>query len=232
MMARRGVFGVFAGGVAALLSACNPFGGSSYRFKMTVEVETPEGHKTGCSVYEVRAEKDIKLSPDMGNAHTSIRGEAVAVDFPGGKTLFALLKTVGGSGRDDLPYLSMKTFDPAYKNNSVESAQRIVSGDGIRSLAEVEVVDYPMLLTFTDLSDPKSVMRVEPDDLAMHFGPGVQLKRITVEVTKDAVTTGIEKRLGWLPKHRNISFAGNRYTADNSLADNLRMGSFSTEINQ
>jgi hypothetical protein len=89
-----------------------------------------------------------------------------------------------------------------------------------------------MLVTFTDIDDPKSVQRVDPANLAASFGPGIRLKRITVEVTDDDVTTGIEKRLRWLPKHRNVSFAGNRYTVDNSLADNLFMGDFSTEITQ
>ena len=55
---------------------------------------------------------------------------------------------------------------------------------------------YPMLVTFTDIDDPSSVQRVDPANLAASFGPGVTLKRITVEVTKDPVTTGIEKRLG------------------------------------
>ena len=195
-MARRGVLGLLAGGVAAVLSGCGLFGGGTYRFRMSVEVETPDGLKTGSSVYEVRAEKDIKLSPDMKSAHTSIRGEAVAVDLPGAKTLFALLKTVAGSGRDGLPYMSMKVLDPAYSNNSVESAQRIASGDGITSPAEVRAEDYPLLVTFADLADPTSVQRVDPANLAASFGQGVTLKRITVEVTNDPVTTGIEKRLG------------------------------------
>jgi hypothetical protein len=39
------------------------------------------------------------------------------------------------------------------------------------------------------------VQRVDPANLAASFGPGIRLKRITVEVTDDDVTTGIEKRL-------------------------------------
>ena len=80
----------------------------------------------------------------------------------------------------------------------MESAQRISSGDGIRSPADVAEGDYPMLVTFTDIDDPKSVQRVDPANLAASFGPGIRLKRITVEVTDDDVTTGIEKRLRWL----------------------------------
>lgn len=61
---------------------------------------------------------------------------------------------------------------------------------------------YPMLVTFTDLSDPTSVAEVDPDDLAATFGKGVRLKRITVQITDDPVTTGIEERLGWLGNER------------------------------
>ncbi len=39
---------------------------------------------------------------------------------------------------------------------------------------------------------------VDPDDFAASFGEGVSLKRITVQITDDPVTTGIEERLGWL----------------------------------
>jgi hypothetical protein len=171
-----------------------------------------------------------KLSPDMGSAHTSIRGEAVAVDLPGGKTLFALLKTVGGAGRDDLPYMSMKALDPAYNNKSVESAQRIVSGDGITSPAEVRAADYPLLVTFADPADPTSVQRVDPANLAASFGPGVTLKRITVEVTKDPVTTGIEKRLGWLGQFYSKRLDGQRFGDGSSFANSLASGAFSAGI--
>ena len=205
-MARRGVLGLLAGGVAALLSACNPLGGSGYRFKMTVEVETPEGLRIGSSVYEVWAESNSKLLPEERSRDWGVNGEAVAVDLPGGRTLFALLKTLNGR-REDLALMSMAALDPVFKNDVVESAQRIASGDGITSPAEVRAADYPLLVTFADPADPTSVQRVDPANLAASFGPGVTLKRITVEVTKDPVTTGIEKRLGWLPKMEAHDFS-------------------------
>lgn len=57
-----------------------------------------------------------------------------------------------------------------------------------------------MLVTFEGIGDPTSVKQVEPGNLAANFGPGVRLKAITVEMTDDPVTSGIEKRLGWLPQ--------------------------------
>ena len=63
------------------------------------------------------------------------------------------------------------------------------------------------LVTFGDLDDPTSVEEVDPDDLAATFGEGVSLKRITVQMTDDLVTTGIEERLGWLGKIREMNLS-------------------------
>jgi hypothetical protein len=57
---------------------------------------------------------------------------------------------------------------------------------------------WPMLVTFTNLRDPMSVERVDPANLSAQFGEGVRLRRITVQVTDDDVTEGMEERLGQL----------------------------------
>jgi hypothetical protein len=76
-----------------------------------------------------------------------------------------------------------------------------------------------MLVTFTDITDPKSVQRVDPANLAASFGPGVKLKRIVVETTSERVTTGIQKRLGWLEGHQgSLDFTG-RLHPDNPEKD-------------
>lgn len=243
-MARRGVIGLIAGVATAVLTGCGLIGGKSYRFRMTLEVDTSDGLRTGSSVYEVTAQNHAKLLPDMRGRSRDVRGEAVAVDLPSGQTLFALLKTMNRAGDDDLAAMSMATLDPAYKNDWVESAARIAAGDGIRSPAEVpptdsydgydkghpiktQVSNYPMLVTFTDISDPSSVKLVDPADLAASFGPGVKLKRITVEITDDPVTSGIEKRLGWLTE----SLKGYDFHPEGIPVGNFR-GLFTTEVFQ
>lgn len=208
MMARRGVLGVLAGGAAALLSGCGLFGGNSYRFRMTVEVETPQELKTGSSVYTVRGFGTSDLMTGGTSSDAELKGEAVVVNLGGGKMLFALLRMANGTTSDDnLAIMSMRAMDPAYANNKKDSAQRIASGSGITSPAEVAPEDYPLLVTFADIKDPTSVTRVDPANLAASFGPGVRLKRIVVEVTDDDVTAGIEERLGWLfdPNRKRIS---------------------------
>lgn len=46
------------------------------------------------------------------------------------------------------------------------------------------------MVRFRDINDPRTVEMVEPE--------AVGVKRILLEATQDPVTTGIEKRLGWM----------------------------------
>jgi hypothetical protein len=196
MITRRGIIGTGLIALNALLMpGCTQYPKHVYRFKLTVEVETPQGLRSGYSVYEVTAQKHAKFLPEARARSRDVRGEAVAVDLPGGKTLFALLKTMNQSGDDNLAYLSMATLDPAYQNDWVESAQRIAMGVGLTSPAEVLPENYPMLVTFRDLTDPASLELVDPKNLTATFGPGVRLRRLTAEVIEVPMTTGIEKRL-------------------------------------
>ncbi|MBB4640568.1 hypothetical protein [Rhizorhapis suberifaciens] len=192
---------LFATGMVVLgLTGCAEMFPETYHFRMTVEIDTPEGLRTGSSVYEVRANNKTALLPEEAKRAWGVKGEAVAVDLPGGRTMFALLKT--GAIHGDLAGLSMTALDPAFKNDVVESAARISARQNIRQSAEVRPEDYPMLVTFRNMADPTSVARVDPVNLAPSFGAGYRLKRITVAVTDEDVTTGIEKRLGWLAQQR------------------------------
>jgi hypothetical protein len=80
--------------------------------------------------------------------------------------------------------------------------------------------DFPFLVRFADPRDPKSVVAVDPADLASHFGEGVTLRRVTVTITDDEVTTG---HLGALPSFgRETGFA--QWYARLPLHDPRRIG--------
>ncbi|KEO89086.1 hypothetical protein EH31_13690 [Erythrobacter longus] len=195
--------------VGALLSALLASTGCTaedaapdYRYRLTVEVDTPEGLRTGSSVIEVqRAVADPVINPSASILRTRIRGEAVAVDLPGGQTLYALLGN-GQSGQWAAAVVPLLAPD-AQDDNPFDDVLLL---EGKQELPRTwppvghigERPAYPMLVTFGDEADPTSVARVDPDDLAASFGEGVELKRITAELTDDPVTTGIEERLGWL----------------------------------
>ena len=199
MMARRGVFGLLAAATSvALLAGCNPFG-HSYRYKLTVEVDTPQGLKTGYAVREINYKQGIKL-PDSSGFSVTQRGEAVAVDLPGGQTLFVLLETDAyvtlqtGFGGDSPEMLDVakadkrvsvvKPFPPTIGTDPTDPSNRFHG--------------YPRFVRFKDLHDPLTMTTIKPDNLAASFGPGVTLKRITIQMTDEPVTAGISQRLEWL----------------------------------
>lgn len=229
MMARRGVIGVLGGAAAVLLGGCGILGSTySYRYKMVVEVETPDGLKTGSAVHETIVSKS---NVDLGDLNAKrgmrTRGEAVAVDLPGGQTLFALLPDSS---------LTQAVLDPEWKNDWVDSAKRISSGDtpegpiamtgGKQTDRFAKPVGYPMLVRFRDIADPKTVEEVDPANLAASFGAGVRLRRITLQVTDEDVTEGIEKRLVWLQQipERNLNLEHGQ--TDFSVSATLHHGDF------
>lgn len=217
LVARRGVLGLVAGGAVAVLGGCGLMRPSEeLRYRLTVEVETPQGLKSGSSVIEVRGVKNPDwVTPEGRGTRASFKGEAAAVDLPGGRTLFALLKTEGGASEaSEYPWLA---FRDRLKDSPdwLESMRRLRGWRGeVRPMPATtrgmtnggqDVPALPLLVTFGDIADPKSVAKVDPANLAASFGSGVRLKRITVEVTDDEMTTEIGQRLRWLAKHQGGS---------------------------
>jgi hypothetical protein len=80
-----------------------------------------------------------------------------------------------------------------------------------------------MLVTFRDLADPTSVQAANPADFASMFGPGYALRRITVQVTDEDVTTGIEQRLAWLQDHVGTLVRRPRNSSIGSLPEEHRL---------
>jgi hypothetical protein len=192
-----GWLGLSAGLLA--LVGCSVFN-TTYRYRMTVEVETPQGVRTGSSVIQVTTSDGRNpggLFP-YGEVGTQVRGEAVATDLPGGRTLFALLQSED-RGVDAASYYALAALPPDPPITGTDAYPRMIAQlVKRRDLGTMPRKAYPVLVTFTDIRNPKTVARVDPDNLAASFGPGVTLRRITVQITDDPVTTGIENRLGWL----------------------------------
>ena len=213
--------------LALAISACaSDDTAPDYRYRLTVEVETPEGLKTGSSVIEVK-QRLVRAGSSPANmaVERRVRGEAVAVDLPGGRTLFALLRS---DNNVDWASYVMQTFAP--HTDSETFAQQLdnmllLEGEIVlpRTFPPVGHLEersaYPMLVTFGDLDDPTSVEEVDPDDLAATFGEDVSLKRITVQVTDDPVTSGIERRLGWLGNIREMNLSNEDFPEDFPVGD-------------
>jgi hypothetical protein len=180
------------------------------RYRLTLFVEDNGQVVSGSSVYETVwggvAESVCRYTSFCANQpwHPTVRGEALVVDLGARGVLFSLL--TGDSAR---------VSNVLTPGSALNSAGLLVASFGGHSIGGVTwgllyrirdtrgPVDVPLpnlllLVRFGDVNDPKTVERIDPADLAAGFGPGVKLIRATIEITKDPVTTGIEKRLPWL----------------------------------
>jgi hypothetical protein len=204
MMARRGVMGLLAGAVSLMaLGSCGSSSSASYRFRMTVEVETPRGLKSGSGVLEVTARKVVALTSEEHRGDGGVSGEAVVVDLPDGP-VFVLLK-VAGEGQ---PLHSVVThaLAPDAPLNPVDNFVAAVGKLGgwfAHAEAELPRASWPLMVRFRNLADPTSLERVDPE--------AVGVRRIRLETTRDEVTTGIETQLTWLVAAENFHYAGTAY---------------------
>jgi hypothetical protein len=187
-----------------------------HKYRLTVEVETPEGVKSASGI--------LSVHPDRGysrHGHTSTRGDAVLVDLGGGKNLIALLAHLDKSlDFDDINYVALRAYKAAGRNPLFSDMSRMTG------TVPVTVGLIPVLVSFTDLSDPASARNAPPDDLEAALGKGFHLHGVFAEVVPNGVwpldfggplgepvTRGIEAKLPWLkgaddPAARALQAAG------------------------
>ncbi len=191
-----------------------------YRYRMTVEVDTPQGLRSGSSVREISS--GLQTVPGRGSMPmTKFKGEAVAIDLPNGRTLFALLD-------ESINMTSIFEPDDRTAELFVANVAKLARRDQRGRTVVLPPDQYPRLVTFGDINDPISVQAVDPANLAASFGAGMRLKRFTVEITDDPVTDGVEKRLRWLPGlHGSYLDGASIGSAQNN---GMHAGYFSTEL--
>jgi hypothetical protein len=210
--------------------------------RITVEVETPEGLKTGSAVNQL----GYSLEPAIGTTGLNVgmrHGEAVAVDLGSRGVLYALL--TGRSprtGEPDQGYtqagMYMKLVAKATYQGAGDRAF-IYAVRAANGKAELPAQLIPFMVRFRDEKDPKTVEAVDPENLAASFGPGVRLKRVTIEtvaggvfpfnmfgITGEPLTSGIEKRLGWLPALNGGYLDGAFASSHKELSNTLHGGEF------
>lgn len=174
----------------------------SHRYRLTIEVETPSGLKTGSSVIEPRARTQ---SPGLSGRSVvpSVSGDAVFVDLGNGKNVVGLMAG-GPEGRDvGAPVrLAMEAFGVRNCRKSMCDWRQMQSMSGRRDLPLGLV---PTLVTFGDVDDPKTARIIRPDEFEKVYGPGYHFKRAWIEMTDDPITRNIYTRLPWLDGFKGVT---------------------------
>ena len=174
-MNRRSLLQITAlAGVSLSLTGCGSELIADYNQKIRVTVITPEGEKSGSAVTHI----ETRLGAGKMTQST-IKGEATVVDLGQGKYLFALLS-------ENTQRLSHIVFPD--NQGKGQDPKEIPQGKVAKGVEPYSV--FPLLVTFDDLNDPKSVKEVNPANLAATFGAGYSHKSTTLEITNEPVTEG------------------------------------------
>lgn len=222
-MMRRKVFAVFAGGLFTALAGCGMMG-HTYRYKLTVEVETPEGLRKGYAVREVSWSPGVQITPEADTASMTHRGEAAMVELPNGQVLFALMSPDG----QETPMLAFGSArQTAWSDDSVKVLEPPVKPE-----AAFGQSGYPRLVRFRDRGDPRTVEKVDPANLAASFGAGYRLNRITVQIVDEPVAERVGNKLLWIKKYREervrLSGKSGPIFVSDDLSDQIGTGAFLT----
>jgi hypothetical protein len=191
---------------------------------MIVEIETPEGLMRGSAVREIKTEYYDGLFKNIfplegGTGHTSLKGEAVVVNLPGNKYIFALLCSDIGN----LDYAKKIPRDYIYSSDS----QIELWPSRPTILQSNRIGEIPLLVTFGDINNPRTIETVRPNRITNEIGKGSYLKRITVQYSEEPVTNKIDKTLKWI-NHLD------RYRSDpeNPFSNYLPSQIWSIKVNQ
>ena len=165
----------------------------TYRYRMTVNVEVDGQLRSGSSVIEVRVSKQPRFLADIPPLEYGVTGEAVYVDLGEHRSVLALLAS-GASGQD-VDFL-WRIVPSHFKLNLFEdrSLAQLPTLHGRWELAQDE---FPTFISFEQPDDPKSARRVSENEAVQISGQRIRLRGVTIEITDDQVTRGIENRLGW-----------------------------------
>ncbi|MGM4906188.1 hypothetical protein AB8B21_06075 [Tardiphaga sp. 866_E4_N2_1] len=172
----------------------------AHKYRLTMEVETPDGVKSASNVVSVHPYRGYQPAGKVTS-----RGDAVVVDLGGGRNLAALMlhDDKGSADFDGANFVAMRAYQAA--------GRKIAFRDVSSQTGAVPVTGelMPVLASFTDPRDASTARRLQPDDLSP-LGVGTRLRGVTVEAVPNGlwpfdfggslgepVTRGLTTRLPW-----------------------------------
>jgi hypothetical protein len=175
-----------------------------HKYRLTLEVETPQGIKSAAGVMSVHPDRGYSRS-----GHTITKGDALLADLGGGKNLVALMVHLddGKLDFDGMNYLALRAYGAARGQRLSFSEMNRVTGPPVAVTGAL----IPVLVSFGDIGDAGTARLVAPDGVETVLGPGYRLHGMSVETVPNGlwpldfggflgepVTRGIEAKLPWL----------------------------------
>jgi hypothetical protein len=185
----------------------------SYRYRLTIAIQTDGEPHSGSSVIEVQ----WVGQPKLGQAppfYPYVHGQGVFVDIGKRGAIVATLITgdtsvFTGARAVDAMYLAARAFG---NNSSSDNIPQLPSLTGRRDLAPDNM---PRLLWFPNVANADSARIIRAEDIPTVFGPNARLMAAYVEITRNPIVIDIDKKLPWYKElvdrqkgHLNISYPG------------------------
>ena len=198
---------------------------ATIHYRLTLTVDDNGKQYTGSSVVELYRQDTTKVFGSMGGYGYAVRGEAVAVDLGEKGVLFALLKGDQTRNPENWGYsepqaIALRAFSKA--GDVIDDMQHLKT---YKPKTNLNFNLLPMLVRFRDINDPKTVERVDPDDLEKSFGSGVKLVSAEIEITDSWVTRNVERYLKWLYSNgKVIGYLDGQFTGGGPELSNIIHG--------
>jgi hypothetical protein len=216
------VVGLIVGVVSFIVVELSP---SHVRYRLTVEVQDGDQIRTGSSVIDASYPKEAASLGAPITYLVGLSGCAPTVDLGKKGMLFLTFENIATTpanihARNSvflcpktdiwcLPFAAYSKPDASEANgvrpdfsNRNTAVRELLRQRGPR---DVPFAVLPQLGRFLDTNNPLSLVRVSPYALAQSFGTGVELKRVTIEMTDDPVTPVPEIWPQWLKEKGQMS---------------------------
>jgi hypothetical protein len=201
------------------------------RYRLTLNVDVDGVTQTGSGVVEI----PYSFAPDAfaslpgSQFYGDMRGYAITVDLGARGLLFvvnqlpALADPATGktlfSNAADLSQLPLVAFKVSGKASEIRNLQ--ASNKSI----DIPSQRLPMIVRFGNINNCSSIEEVNPVDLAATLGPGVSIKRVTLTITDDPISSTPTTWPACLVSSNNQNF-----NSQNPSTSLFREGPFLTKI--
>jgi hypothetical protein len=198
------------------------------RYRLTVEVQDGGQIKTGSSVIDVSYNIEPTWSPSHFNSFPVPVGYAPTVDLGEKGILFVTFSNATRTPEqraerhrqvfclfDDIGCLPFAAYNKpggaADFPRKKAALDELLRQSGPR---DVPFIALPELIRFVNIDGQHRYVKLPPNDVATSFGPGVELKRVVVQLTDDAVTPMPEIWPQWLKEKGQMSAVLKGYQSD------------------
>ena len=136
-----------------------------HRFRLTIEVETPDGLKIGSGVMQSAWSRKAGWVPQTGGVISSLRGDAVFVDLGNGQNVIAILGMGSTGSQDGIARLAASAFGR-------DKPLWFIDAPHWTGSAELNPAYIPTLVAFANLNDPAFQEQAETQGLLAAWSDG------------------------------------------------------------